>query len=235
MQKPNVAIALLAVCLTACTSLEIIPPTLEEIDRPPVGTEASVRPGEPLLVHARVYSHATLDLMTPLRKPAGLLAGYEIPAQSMKAAYRQDGVTYFTAEDMLRTDLLYGARSVIGGLCQRDGDPALSVWMTPGQCIGRLDPQPDWHISEAYSPRRPSLIMELIYAGRTGDTVRLLYREYSNALLRDGYTQDISYDLSETSVLAFLDAEIEVLEATNAKLRYRVISGLEPASGLAGD
>lgn len=41
--------------------------------------------------------------------------------------------------------------------------------------------------------------------------------------MRAPFTQDVQYDLSESSVLGFKQARIEVLDASNTALSYRVI------------
>ncbi|WP_379920578.1 hypothetical protein [Erythrobacter sp. R86502] len=64
----------------------------------------------------------------------------------------------------------------------------------------------------------------LIYSGRVGDKIKISYREFSNSMARDAFTNDAEYDLSASNVIAYKGAKLEVVEADNEKIRYRVIS-----------
>jgi hypothetical protein len=68
---------------------------------------------------------------------------------------------------------------------------------------------------------------ELVYQGAAGGTLRLLYREYVNDLARPAFSQEATYDLSRSgpTLATFKGAQIEVLEAGNAGIRYRVLRG----------
>lgn len=64
----------------------------------------------------------------------------------------------------------------------------------------------------------------LIYSGRVGDRIRISYREFSGNMARDAFTNEAEYDLTESNIIAYKGAKIEVIEADNEKIRYRVIS-----------
>ena len=64
--------------------------------------------------------------------------------------------------------------------------------------------------------------LELIYNGRVGDAVRFIYREFTDGLARPSFTQEVQYDLSMSSIIGFKEARLEVLEATNTEIRYKV-------------
>ena len=64
----------------------------------------------------------------------------------------------------------------------------------------------------------------LIYSGRVGDKIKISYREFSNSMARDAFTNDAEYDLSASNLIAYKGARLEVVEANNEKIRYRVLS-----------
>ncbi len=69
---------------------------------------------------------------------------------------------------------------------------------------------------------------EILYQGAAGGVLRLLYREYSNDMARPAFSQELTYDLGELPmVVAVKGARIEVLEAGNAGIRYRILSGFD--------
>ena len=71
----------------------------------------------------------------------------------------------------------------------------------------------------------PSFKQELVYNGRTGSTIRFMYREYKDDLARPAFTQNLVYDLKQSNNVVFQSVELEVLEATNTEIRYKLISG----------
>lgn len=64
---------------------------------------------------------------------------------------------------------------------------------------------------------------EMIYSGLDGQTLRAAYREFAGDLIRPAFTQDLQYDLSQDSTIAYKSIRIQVLEATNSQLRFRVL------------
>jgi hypothetical protein len=68
---------------------------------------------------------------------------------------------------------------------------------------------------------------ELVYSGISGSSVSLLYREFGNDPLRPTFSQELKYDLASSRTIGFKGTRIEVVEANNTAIRYRVLSPLE--------
>lgn len=64
----------------------------------------------------------------------------------------------------------------------------------------------------------------LLYSGRVGDKVNISYREFSGNYARPAFSNDVEYDLSSSTEIAYRGARIEVIEATNSSITYRVLS-----------
>lgn len=64
----------------------------------------------------------------------------------------------------------------------------------------------------------------LIYSGRIGDRITLGYREFSNSLARPAFNNDVEYDLNESKIVGYKGARVEVIEATNQEITYKVLS-----------
>ncbi|MDZ4126019.1 MAG: hypothetical protein U1E02_17850 [Hydrogenophaga sp.] len=71
--------------------------------------------------------------------------------------------------------------------------------------------------------KSPRFKQELIYNGKSGNTVKFLYRELSGDSMRGPFTQDIQYDLSEGSTIGFKGARIEIVKSTNRSIEYKVL------------
>tara|TARA_Y100001970_G_C14190539_1_gene835093 strand:+ start:221 stop:1267 length:1047 start_codon:yes stop_codon:yes gene_type:complete len=66
---------------------------------------------------------------------------------------------------------------------------------------------------------------ELIYNGRSGDTVKFLYREFtSEGMARAAFQQVVTYDLKIGEVIGFKGARFRILEADNINLSYEVLN-----------
>ncbi|HHR5846153.1 TPA: hypothetical protein ACS7XE_000292 [Providencia alcalifaciens] len=64
----------------------------------------------------------------------------------------------------------------------------------------------------------------LLYNGRVGNKINIGYREASNSMARPAFNNDVEYDLSESKVIGYKGARVEVLDATNEFIKYKVIS-----------
>lgn len=97
-----------------------------------------------------------------------------------------------------------------------------------------------WHNETAWYHCQGFLKEELIYSGRSGDTIRVLYREYENNVapqylgrgqvqtdqvyfMRPAFSQTLQYDLFESTTIVFREFAIEVIEADNRNILYRVL------------
>jgi hypothetical protein len=64
----------------------------------------------------------------------------------------------------------------------------------------------------------------LIYNGKVGNKITLGYRESVASMARPAFSNAVEYDLSASKVLVYKGARIEVLDANNEGIRYRVLS-----------
>ncbi|KVX02252.1 hypothetical protein [Shewanella frigidimarina] len=65
-------------------------------------------------------------------------------------------------------------------------------------------------------------MFELIYTGKSGQTINLLYREYINDMSRDAFRQSLTYNLDESKEISFKSLKINVLKATNSEITFTI-------------
>ncbi|SCX92181.1 hypothetical protein SAMN05216420_101341 [Nitrosospira sp. Nl5] len=70
----------------------------------------------------------------------------------------------------------------------------------------------------------------LIYGGRLGDKINIGYREYSGNMTRPAFSNNVEYDLSQSMLIGYKGAKIEVIEANNQQIKYKVIESFTPAN-----
>ena len=63
----------------------------------------------------------------------------------------------------------------------------------------------------------------LEYAGRNGDILKFNFSEFSDAFARQAFTREFQIDLSEGNIAAYKGAIIEIIDATNVQIKYKVI------------
>jgi len=69
----------------------------------------------------------------------------------------------------------------------------------------------------------------LIYSGKVGNKIKIGYREFSNSQARPAFNNDVDYDLSDSKIIGYKGARIEILEATNELIKYRVLQNFNRA------
>ncbi len=75
---------------------------------------------------------------------------------------------------------------------------------------------------------RPSLEADgfqqtLIYSGKIGDKINVGYREFTNSHARPAFNNDVEYDLSDSNVIGYKGAELEIIDATNRDITFKLI------------
>ena len=65
------------------------------------------------------------------------------------------------------------------------------------------------------------------YAGKSGNQLRFIYSEFNHGFARDAFTREFQVDLDEGNIAAFKGALIEIEEATNVNIRYKVIRNFQ--------
>lgn len=78
------------------------------------------------------------------------------------------------------------------------------------------------HLQDKQSFKR-----ELVYTGVSKNVIFILYREFKDDFARPAFSQELKYDLSESRVVGFRGARLEIFEATNQGITYRVLKHLD--------
>lgn len=65
---------------------------------------------------------------------------------------------------------------------------------------------------------------EFIYNGKIGSSLKFIYREYVNDMIRPAFNQELQYDLNESYIVGFKGLRIEIVNATNTNIEYKILS-----------
>ena len=77
--------------------------------------------------------------------------------------------------------------------------------------------------------RSDSFQQTLIYSGKVGNKINISYREFSNSLARPAYTNNVEYDQNESKIIGYRGARMEVIEATNEIIKFKLIQNFNKA------
>jgi hypothetical protein len=82
-------------------------------------------------------------------------------------------------------------------------------------CINKAD-----YEKKKYPIASPDSFQQtLIYSGKVGDKINVGYREFLQDLARPAFNNEVEYDLSESKIIGYKGARIEVIEATNEYIK----------------
>jgi len=70
---------------------------------------------------------------------------------------------------------------------------------------------------------KDSIRQELIYNGKSGSEIKVLYREFKEDMIRPAFTQVMQYDLKDSNFIRFKNFKIQVINANNEFIKYKVI------------
>ncbi|ACC75892.1 hypothetical protein Bphy_6881 (plasmid) [Paraburkholderia phymatum STM815] len=88
--------------------------------------------------------------------------------------------------------------------------------------VGILNSPNGWQESKVYS--QDYVRQELVYGGRTGNTIDVSYREFRGGYAAPAFYQSVKYDLGASSRIRFQNFSIDVLQADNQTIVYKIVS-----------
>lgn len=207
--------------------------TTEAISRPEIGSVNTARLGDELLVQGT----ATLldGIIVP---PNTRVAGYMLQGGFYAQVGQDDRFTYHS--------FVLGAQSGAAASMMNTGTLTSNPLLDPPQSIRAARDGSELCVITIFNlagcrerpferHQRPFVSADhfqqtLIYNGRVGDRIMFAYRETSGNYARPAFNNEVEYDLATSNVVGYRGAELEVIEATNTEITYRVISNFNAPS-----
>lgn len=220
-------VTLAALALSGCSSAQMVSPSLSLIDHPQLEAISRVELGETLLEKSRLSTYEGLILENELQWGDGLLLKrFTLSPGPLKARMKDAQFTYYFSDNMTAKDAIMGTSPYQGGgLCQaHDKTGPIKGFVVAGRCALNWGTTPQVRPTQIHDQNSPARRQELIYNGRVGDSLKLLYREYSSDPMQPPLSQDLQYDLTTSAIIGFRGVRIEVVEASNTHLTYRVLT-----------
>jgi len=199
MKFKHIAIIVLSLsALNGCATRRQLP--VQAVTFPEVGSVSTRNVGDALISHGYARLVPTLIIAE-----AGKIG--DVPVSS--------GSYYFSAENADRIKFQRGSNELY---VYKDSK---KVCVDKGKCS---DIAYSIEKSQA-APEKNQFQQTLLYNGKIGNRIALGYREFSGDVARPAFSNEVSYDLSESATLGYKGARIEVIKATNTEITYKVVSG----------
>jgi hypothetical protein len=232
----------LLLTLTGCMDQRLVIPTQpvrEKADNYKLSQQQEVQVGDPILfsIDAKYYDGLVVDNdFTPVNKKNSHIryAPVAFGQRWVVAGTMEDGslVAHLPSKYMWQAGgtLLpekYLMLTVDKDTKQVFGEVQILSNRFPAQPIKHLfyehvaDPKNVFKMDRFYAPG--SKKKELIYNGKSKTNVKFLYREFVDALQEPKMQQDVQYDLLESNTINFQGFTVEVIEATNSLIKFKVV------------
>ena len=223
MKKMLGIVLLSTVLMAGCASQRtFISPKLEIIDIRQIQKVTVCELGDTVVEKGKIYAYDGINLKNQLTAGDGfLLKKITVYPGELKALAYDKSWTYYYANRTTVYDAILGEWSVEGGLMVSNKKSGRYGLFTPQFSLAPAQ-VPDYEKVKVYAVDKPSFRQELIYNGRVGNNIKFLYRELSRDIMRPAFSQEVQYDLGEGNVFGFKGVRIEIIEATNVQLKYKV-------------
>lgn len=208
MKTTTTALVLACLALASCRSAPQISSTFPEI-----GSTAREEIGEPLLTQGTGVSRGAIAI------PFDQNLGEYLVLKGKYAASGQNGEYVRFSGVMLQNKATQ--RTQRGNLYLFSKDQG-----TRTICVSRTScDNLEFSMDKATAFHKNSFQQTLIYSGKIGNRVTLGYREFSRDFARPAFSNEVTYDLSESNILGYKGARLEVIGATNTEITYKVLNG----------
>jgi hypothetical protein len=186
---------------------------------PKIGVESEVYLGDRMLIQGHgSWRECITPKRTHQKSSMGFTVTYKANEPMCKTKPKDKGYwpTYELVPNSPNTSVIWKAKRNKSSICAK-----LAMGFK-GYCIKKL---PEDAVVErvtfVYSDNTFQQSME--YAGRSGDILKFNYSEFTDGFAREAFTREFQVDLTDGNVAAYKGAIVEIIDATNVQIRYKVI------------
>ena len=186
---------------------------------PQLNTINEVEIGASLVSKESGYKYKALKLL----KNAKIKTGYSAKNVNEGDVFIND--FYTSKYDLYSSPTPTAAGATYGIALPKSGGKTITFYKSAAGITFSKD-NTDLEFAEILTPipKKEYFKQDFIYNGKVGNAIKFTYREYADDLARPAFTQDLQYDLTESSIIGFKGIRIEILSATNIKIQYKVLS-----------
>ncbi|RKV86050.1 MAG: hypothetical protein D8H97_01920 [Neisseria sp.] len=220
MYKLNLTVCLFL--LTACAAPKYnYTGSAENLSWPSVGETNTVGIGENMLNQGYSLQMDALSFDS-LQKIGG--AAYKIPPGDYVKTGEDNNAEYYLVNNTNGGRVIVGILadpviSVMKSKNNKDNEICLITVLNLKNCSKNIPTT----IKKVNSVNANGFQQNLLYSGKVGNRIKLSYREFQNNMARQAFSNDVEYDLSESDQVGYKGALLEIINATNQSITYKVI------------
>lgn len=217
----SISVIALAAALAGCASPKYnYTPLAKAFSEPPIGSIAVASVGDKMLSQGVLVKQDVLEVLSSFQLSVSQNIGDGLYLKTGD----DESAEYFTPKlgdrggKLTRTSILFDAPSSL--MLKKDGGFCVVTITAQTVCgaPGRIERKQIDLITER------TLQQTLIYSGKIGNKINVGYREFTSDTARMAFNNNVEYDLSESKTIGYKGAQVEIIEATNRDIKYRVIS-----------
>ncbi|ENL1647172.1 TPA: hypothetical protein N3O12_000752 [Klebsiella pneumoniae] len=214
------SIILGSLLLSGCAPSSVAPKvSSQEYITPSVGTTNTAYMGDPMVKSATGYKTELLKLGSA----SGALSDIK------EGTYCHTGNNvYVNAIDKNSVGLknLYGV--VVNSVNYITYDKAKNTISPPNGTSYNSNEISIQYVQNGLCMVSNSLVKTIEYNGKSSNTLKFTYREFSHDMARPAYTTDFTVDLSDgTQTVAYKGAKLKINKADNSSINYTIINGFD--------
>lgn len=221
MMKKLLLCSVMSIGLFGCATPKYnYTPEITKISKPPVGIEATALVGDQMLVQGKFIEQDALKISERLK----VSFAYTLEPGYFVKTGEDENAQYFAALNNV----------INGGMISKSAlaDPYKAVMLDKNKQVCVITVFNAKSCSDPVIPviekigvaTANSFQQTLIYSGRVGNKINIGYREFPSSLARPAFNNDVEYDLNESKTIGYKGALLEILEATNQLIKYKVLS-----------
>ena len=193
-------------------------PDVISISEPEVGSVSTAAVGDEMLKQGKFVEQDAIYLKTPFKPSYAYIMG---AGYYRKTGSDATGEFYLPAggQESGSVEKLNFVDPWKAAMLKPDGSLCIVTVFNVATC----DNGADFERRKHQLMTQDSFQQTLIYSGKIGNKINVGYREFSNSLARPAFNNNVEYDLGESKTIGYKGAQLEVLDATNQSIRYRVI------------
>lgn len=204
-------------------------PVTMNISEPPIGSVNSKQVGDEMLKQGKYREHDALYVQTEL-KPHWAYTVY--PGYFLKTGEDEDGEYYRiggSGEDSGYVDKAAIADPYKGLMVKRDSNTLCVITaFNVAACLNGV--KDGFERTKKPIVSQDTIQRTLLYSGKSGNKINIGYREFSGNTARPAFSNSVEYDLSESTKIGYKGALLDIVEATNTFIKYKVLSNFNNAT-----
>lgn len=190
----------------------------KDISKPPIGSTNTVDIGDKLLVQGKFTEREALYIAADTKVGGYKLGpGYYLKTGDDSKAQYYRPVNQISNGGVVQMGFLTDPfQAVMLGV---DKKLCVISVMSAKTCTTQHEAKPATTTLESDD----SFQQTLIYSGKVGNKINIGYREFSSNMARPAFNNSVEYDLNESKQIGYKGALLEVVDANNQNITYKVL------------